>query len=136
MSMKKGLLITGIVILAVFALFFYVRFYYVFAEGAKSGELNYVVKKGYIFKTYEGKMIQSGFQTDSNKGIQSNEFLFSVTDHKLADSLMHMYEGKVVTLNYKEYFGRLPWRGYTKYVVDKVVAVRDKTPEAPIIPLQ
>ncbi len=54
-------------------------------------------------------------------GIQSNEFVFSVTDRVLADSLMRM-GGQVVELRYKEYFGRLPWRGYSKYIVDRIVS--------------
>ena len=28
------------------------KYYFVFGEGVKSGELNYVVKKGNLFKTY------------------------------------------------------------------------------------
>jgi len=30
--------------------FIYWRYYWVFGEGVKAGELNFVVKKGYIFK--------------------------------------------------------------------------------------
>ena len=48
--MWKILLILIVVLLA----FGYWRFFWVFGEGVKAGELNYVVKKGYIFKTYEG----------------------------------------------------------------------------------
>ena len=44
--------------------FVYVRYYYVFGTGVKSGELNYLVYKGVVFKTYEGKLIQSGFRAD------------------------------------------------------------------------
>ena len=32
----------------------YYRYYIVFGEGVKSGILNYAVKKGNVFKTYEG----------------------------------------------------------------------------------
>lgn len=31
--------------------------------------------------------------------------------------------GQNVKLHYKEYFGALPWRGYTKFIVDSIVAV-------------
>ena len=34
--------------------------------------------------------------------------------------------GKVMDLHYKEYFGRLPWRGHTKYVVDSIVSIKEK----------
>ena len=32
--------------------------------------------------------------------------------------------GKTLELHYKEYFGALPWRGFTKFVVDSIVTVR------------
>lgn len=61
--MKKFRIIAPAVVLAALALFIYFRFYFVFGEGVKSGELNYVVYKGVIFKTYEGKLIQSGIRS-------------------------------------------------------------------------
>ena len=70
--MRKGLLwFLGILIFAL-GIFIYVRFYYVFGTGVKSGELNYLVYKGVLFKTYEGKLIQSGFRADKPGGLQSN----------------------------------------------------------------
>jgi hypothetical protein len=102
------------------ALFFYFRFYFVFGEGVKSGELNYVVYKGVLFKTYEGKLIQSGIRSKAAGSIQSYEFNFSVENKELAERLM-LEGGKVVELRYKEYFGALPWRGFTKYIVDSSI---------------
>ena len=32
--------------------------------------------------------------------------------------------GKTLELHYKEYFGALPWRGFTKFVVDSIITVR------------
>ncbi|MDR0421971.1 MAG: hypothetical protein LBH72_03045 [Proteiniphilum sp.] len=113
----------GILILSL-GIFIYVRFYYVFGSGVKSGELNYLVYKGIIFKTYEGKLIQSGFRTDKPGDIQSNQFDFSVTDEKIAKQLM-ISGGKNVQLHYKEYFGVLPWRGYTKFIVDSIVTIEE-----------
>ena len=45
------------------AVFVGIRYYYPFGEGVKVGQLNYVVKKGIIFKTYEGKLIQAGISS-------------------------------------------------------------------------
>ena len=98
-----------------------------FGEGVKAGELNFVVRKGYIFKTYEGRAIQAGFGKGkgTNPGmIQSYEFDFSITDPAIADSLMRC-GGKLVELHYKEYLGALPWRGKQEYIVDKIVSVRE-----------
>lgn len=115
----------GYILLAVFAvglaLFLYFRFWFVFGEGVKSGELNYVVRKGVIFKTYEGKLIQSGIRSRTAGSIQSYEFEFSVRDAELAQKLM-LQGGRTVELHYREYFGALPWRGFTKFIVDSIVA--------------
>jgi hypothetical protein len=120
--MKKFLSILVALLIGAGAVFFYFRFYFVFGEGVKSGELNYVVHKGLIFKTYEGKLIQAGFRAQS-AGVQSYEFEFSVSDKKLAERLM-LLGGQNVELRYKEYFGALPWRGFTKFVVDSIVSSR------------
>ena len=40
------------VVLVTAAVSFWWKYYFVFGEGVKSGELNYVVKKGNVFKTY------------------------------------------------------------------------------------
>ncbi len=122
---KKIILWTTSVILVLLAAFCYVKFYFVFGEGTKSGDLNFVVYKGYIWKTYEGRAILAGFQKGakgSTAAVQSNEFDFSVTDKALADTLMRC-SGRNVRLHYKEYLGALPWRGQQKYIVDSVVFV-------------
>lgn len=115
----------GILILAL-GTFVYVRYYYVFGTGVKSGELNYLVHKGVVFKTYEGKLIQSGFRADKPGGLQSNQFDFSVEDKEIAQKLM-ISSGKNVQLHYREYFGTLPWRGYTKFIVDSIVEIHEPT---------
>ena len=125
----KGKIIGFISIIAALALagFIFFKFYFVFGEGVKAGELNFVVYKGYVFKTYEGRAIQAGFGKGkgTNPGvIQSYEFDFSITDEAIADSLMRC-GGKTVELHYKEYLGTLPWRGKQKYIVDRIVSVRD-----------
>ena len=120
--MRKFSAIAVLLLVLAGAAFFYFRFYFVFGEGVKSGELNYVVYKGVIFKTYEGKLIQAGFRAKSS-GVQSHEFDFSVTNKELAERLM-LLGGQNVELHYKEYFGALPWRGFTKFVVDSIVSSR------------
>ena len=118
-------IVTSVILLAVLGFFFF-RFYFVFGEGVKAGELNQVMYKGYVFKTYEGRLIQAGFRgASSSKGtvtMESYVFEFSVEDKAVADSLMRC-SGKSVELHYKEYLGALPWRGQQKYVVDKILSV-------------
>ena len=117
---RKIITILSIVIVVAAAVFVFFKFFYVFGSGVKAGELNLFVYKGYVFKTYEGRLIQAGYNSkNTNATIQSNEFNFSVTDEKVAKQLERC-TGKVVELHYKEYLGTLPWRGMTKYVVDSV----------------
>ena len=122
-KIKKIIMIGSTLIVILFGVFVYFRFYFVFGEGVKAGEINYFVHKGYIFKTYEGKMIQGGFRSQAGGTIQSYEFSFSVEDKQVADSLMRC-SGKEVELHYREYLGTLPWRGVNKFVVDKIVSVK------------
>lgn len=128
--MKKFWVILLAVAVVALALFVYFRFYFVFGEGVKSGELNYVVYKGVLFKTYEGKLIQSGIRSKTAGSIQSYEFEFSVDDEELARELM-LQSGRTLELHYREYFGALPWRGFTKFVVDSIVSVRPLPEELP-----
>ena len=127
MTLKSKIItIISLTVVIALGLFIYFRFYFVFGEGVKAGELNFVVYKGYVFKTYEGKAIQAGFTKGAKNAsttIQSYEFEFSITDPMIADSLMRC-GGKTVELHYKEYLGALPWRGKQKYIVDEILAVR------------
>ena len=120
---KKILTALSIIIVLAAAAFIFFKFFFVFGTGVKAGELNLFVYKGYVFKTYEGRLIQAGYNSkNTTNTIQSNEFNFSVKDEKVAKQLERC-TGKVVELHYKEYLGTLPWRGMTKYVVDSVYSV-------------
>ncbi len=116
----RWLLVIGIIALAII---FWWKYYFVFGEGVKSGELNYLVKKGNIFKTYEGKLIQSGFRSKTPGSIQSYEFEFSVVNDSIANILMNN-SGDYFDLHYKEYKSAIPWRGYSEFIVDKIVSMK------------
>lgn len=104
---------------------FYFKYLFVFGEGVKSGHLNYAVKKGNLFKTYEGKLIQEGIRSKTVGSIQSYEFEFSIANERVFQ-LLEVNSGKEFDLHYKEYHGVLPWRGNTKYIVDSVIAMRNE----------
>lgn len=130
----KGKIITwtGVILALALAGFLYIRFYFVFGDGVKAGELNQFIYKGYVWKTYEGKLIQAGFRgSNKNTGgatVESYIFDFSVEDEEVANELMRC-SGKSVELHYKEYLGTLPWRGMQKYVVDRIVSTSTATEE-------
>ncbi|MBR3744224.1 MAG: hypothetical protein IKN31_03845 [Bacteroidales bacterium] len=134
MTRGKIFAIIAAVILLAAAVFVYFKFYFVFGSGVKAGELNQIVYKGWVWKTYEGRLIQTGFKGAKGGGsLQSNEFNFSVVNKKVADSLMRC-SGKQVELHYKEYNGMLPWRGMQRYVVDSIICVTP-TPTVNTIPI-
>ncbi|MCZ2224002.1 MAG: hypothetical protein LC122_10260 [Chitinophagales bacterium] len=118
--MKKIFSVVGVMLVVAFFIFIYLRYFTVFAEGTKAGVLNTFQKKGYIFKTWEGIIIQSGFKAN----VQSNEFEFSVTDENVA-KILEKNSGKEVNLHYKRYFGRLPWRGMSTYIIDSIYEIRN-----------
>jgi hypothetical protein len=120
--MRATTIIITVIILALVG-FIYWRYYFVFAEGTKAGVLNTFQKKGVLFKTYEGQLIQSGFRGNpATAGIQSNQFSFSVTDERVAEKLMQN-SGKDMELHYKRYMGSLPWRGMQLFVIDSVYQI-------------
>jgi hypothetical protein len=125
--MKRiGLIILVILIIILTGVFYY-RYYFVFGEGSKAGVMNYFVHKGVMFKTYEGRLIQTGIKTPSQGTLQSNEFIFSVTDQKVADTL-NKEAGAYLQLHYKEYLHALPWRGVSVFVVDSVISSHPVSP--------
>jgi uncharacterized protein YxeA len=124
----KTKLIIALILLLIITGFFYYRYCFVFGEGTKAGTMNYFVKKGYVFKTYEGRLIQSGIRSQVTGGtISSNEFMFSVTDEKVAKQLSSN-AGSFLELHYKEYLHALPWRGVSVFVVDSVVSAKPLAP--------
>jgi len=119
--MRKHLwkILFGLVL--ILGIFGYFRYFWVFGTGVKAGELNYMVHKGVLFKTYEGKMIQTGIRNQAGT-LQSFEFLFSVEEEAVARQLME-HSGNQFNLHYREYVASLPWRGHSKFVVDSIVSM-------------
>lgn len=123
--MRKFTIIFTIVLLLGFAIFFWVRFYFPFGDDSvKDGYLNKIEHKGYLFKTWEGTLIQGGLKSTAPGSMQSPTFEFSVISEGIAKQLQ-LNSGKYFVLHYKEYFGALPWRGHSKYIVDSIISMRE-----------
>ena len=121
-----GKIIATLSVLTVVALavFVYVKFFFVYSQGVNEGDINYFQYEGFVFKTYEGKMIQTGYNSrNSQATIQSNEFKFSVEDEQVAKQI-ESSSSRQIKLHWKRYLGTLPWRGKSQYVVDSVVYVQ------------
>ena len=119
--MKNVTWISSVVIVLGLASFIFFKFFFVYSEGVNEGNINYFQKEGFLFKTYEGKMIQTGVKSikGSQGTIQSNEFKFSVESEAVATQLNEM-SSEGVKLHWKRYLGTLPWRGNSEYVVDSI----------------
>lgn len=114
--------------------FIFFKFCFVYSEGVNEGDINYFQKEGFIFKTYEGKMILTGFKAPKGGNLQSNELKFSVASERVARQLE---EGSSVDvkLHWKRYLGTLPWRGNSQYVVDSVSYMHSGSASEHIIPI-
>ena len=122
--------ILGILLLGL-AVFVYVKFFFVYSEGTNEGDINYFQREGFIFKTYEGKMIQTGYNSHNTSAtIQSNEFKFSVVDERIAQQIDNN-SSRQIKLHWKRYLGTLSWRGNSQFVVDSIISVRNAIPVAP-----
>jgi len=124
-NMNKFVKIGIFALIIILAGVFYWRYYFIFSEGVKGGTLNYFEKKGYVFKTWEGRIVQEGFQSPTAGALQSNEFRFSVQNEELVEQLERA-SGKFVELRYKEYLNPLPWRGASELVVYEIIEIGRK----------
>ena len=132
MAKTAGKIIAWIVVILLLAGagFCYYKFLWVFSDGTKTGELNSLTYTGYIWKTYEGEMILSGYGAKGsvNGSVQSKIFKFSVKDKDVAEQIKQL-TGQRITVHYKEYKGALPWRGYERAIVDTIENVEPVNPE-------
>lgn len=125
-GVKKFFRTFVIVLILALAGYIYWKYYYPYtSDGVKSGYLNFAVRKGQLFKTYEGKLIQEGIRSRTVGAIQSNEFDFSIKDKEIFE-VLKMNSGKIFDLHYKEYNGVIPWRGNSRYIVDSIISMREQ----------
>ena len=102
-----------------------------YSDGTRSGVVVKISKKGVVFKTAEGQLNLQSFgavKRDSNQ--LSEVFEFSVAGD--ADDVYNTLEevsltGERVSLHYVQRYAGLPWKGDTKFFVEKVV--RSDAPE-------
>ncbi len=108
-----------LIVIVVITAFFYFKYFYTYSKGYRAGLLQKISEKGMVFKTYEGEMVLSSVESNSNVAIASEKFIFSVSDEAVAKS-MEQIQGKNVIVHYTEKSGKLPWRGDSHYIVDSV----------------
>jgi hypothetical protein len=116
---KKIFRIVSILLLLFLVIFIYMKYFFTYSDGYRSGLLQKFSHKGNIFKTYEGEMILSSVTSNRNVPLASEKFLFSVTDKNLALQL-DTIQGQFVSVHYHQKHGKLFWRGESEYFVDNV----------------
>ncbi len=127
--MKKGLIITGIVIFLVAILSFSLAYNLNYSSGYRSGTIVKLSKKGTIFKTFEGQLLSGGLATDDGGDIASNMWDFSVEkgDTAVLNAIEAAVDGSYrVKLRYYEKYYKFFWRGDTKYFIYQVDKVGEK----------
>jgi len=117
--LKKILYWILFVLVIVIAGFIYFKYAFDYSKGYRAGLLQKFSERGVVFKTYEGEMILSSVQSNTNVAIASEKFLFSVAGEDVAKQ-MEQIQGKQVVVHYREKKGTLPWRGDSRYIVDSV----------------
>ncbi len=132
--MRKFVFLFTLFILLFGSGYVYWFYYNSFSDGTRDGLLIKFSRKGNVFKTYEGELIQQGLRSYGGSGtINTNNFFFSVCDETIADSLEHII-GKNIKVHYTQYRKSLPWRGDNyngrnqengQYIIDRIDKVSE-----------
>ncbi len=119
-SFLKKLLITIVVLaLAVFSFLYWATY----ENGVMAGKVIRVSEKGIIFKTHEGKLNLETFGALRGTSPIAESFDFSVEGSEtevIAELQRVALSGERVNLYFKKRYMAFPWRGETKYFVNKV----------------
>lgn len=131
--MKRFLYKLLFAIIIIGAAFFTLAYYANFASGERVGNVVKLMKKGVIFKTWEGTLDMGIYQGAApNKGNVANTIWeFSVPSEEIAKKIQKANEtGNRVSLQYNEKYMRFWWKGFTKYWVTdvRIIPTNDPTP--------
>jgi len=117
--LKRLLWIVVIVLLGMGAFLYFATF----ESGVMAGRVLRISQKGLVFKTYEGKLSLESFGALKGASPIAETFDFSVQSSK-TDVIKALEEvalsGERVNLHFVKHYIRVPWRGETKYFIEKV----------------
>jgi hypothetical protein len=116
---KRFLIIALVVGLGVLAFLYWG----VYESGVMAGKVLRITEKGILFKTYEGKLNLESFGALKGASPIAETFDFSVTTDQ-TEVIGQLQEvalsGERVNLHFVKRYVRFPWRGDTKYFIEKV----------------
>jgi hypothetical protein len=116
---KKVLLILTILLIGIFAFFYWGKY----ESGIMAGKVLRISQKGFIFKTYEGKLNLETFGALKGTSPIAESFDFSVesNDTTVINQLEQVsLTGERVNLYFIKRYMTFPWRGESKYFVTQV----------------
>ena len=116
---KKVLLILTILLIGIFAFFYWGKY----ESGIMAGKVLRISQKGFIFKTYEGKLNLETFGALKGTSPIAESFDFSVegSDTAVINQLEQVsLTGERVNLYFIKRYMTFPWRGESKYFVTQV----------------
>ncbi|MEI9919646.1 MAG: 6-phosphogluconate dehydrogenase [Bacteroidota bacterium] len=94
-----------------------------YEKGEMAGKVLRISEKGFVFKTYEGKLSLESFGALKGVSPVAETFDFSVESGE-KDVLEQLNQvalsGERVSLHFTRRFMRFPWRGDTKYFITQV----------------
>ncbi len=120
MKILKRILIFGIILAFGILAFLYWGTY---ENGVMAGKVLRISEKGFMFKTYEGKLSLESFGALKGVSPVAETFDFSVESSETAviEQLNEVaLSGERVNLHFKKRFMSFPWRGETKYFITQV----------------
>jgi len=99
----------------------------VYESGVMAGKVLRVTQKGMLFKTYEGKLNLDTFGALKGASPIAESFDFSVEgDQKvvIGDLEQVALSGERVNLHFIKRYTTFPWRGDTKYFIERVERIK------------
>lgn len=120
MKILKRIIIIGIVIaIGTLAILYWGSY----EKGEMAGKVLRISERGFIFKTYEGKLSLESFGALKGVSPVAETFDFSVesSDKDVIEQLNQVaLSGERVSLHFTRRFMIFPWRGDTKYFITQV----------------
>jgi len=116
----KRILIAGVVVALAILAFLYWGTY---ESGVMAGKVLRISEKGFLFKTYEGKLSLESFGALKGVSPVAETFDFSVEsgEREIIKQLNEVaLSGERVNLHFKKRFMTFAWRGDTKYFITQV----------------
>jgi len=116
----KRVLIFGVLLALLVLAFLYWGTY---ESGVMAGKVLRISEKGFMFKTYEGKLSLESFGALKGVSPVAETFDFSVEsgEKTIIEQLNEVaLSGERVNLHFEKRFMTFPWRGDTKYFITQV----------------